>query len=135
MVMKSHTELTELILGCCYDVVDEIGVGFLETVYKNALIIALNDARVKIEAEKMFEVFFRKKRVGLYVADLVVNDVVIVEVKSCSTLLPAHQSQLINYLAASSCPIGLLVNFGNRRLDIKRLHHPKLCEQEEAIPF
>jgi GxxExxY protein len=132
--MESHVELTELILGCCYDVANELGTGFLEAVYKNALIVALSDRQVKIEAEKAFDVIFRKKRVGLYIADLVVDNTVIVEVKSCGALLPAHQAQLINYLTVSTCPIGLLVNFGNKRLEVKRLHHPRLRE-EDFVPF
>ncbi len=131
--MESHVELTELILGCCYDVANTLGAGFLEAVYKNALIVALSERQVKIDAEKTYDIIFRTKRVGLYIADLVVDNTVIVEVKSCSVLLPAHQAQLINYLAASSCPIGLLVNFGNKQLDIRRLRHPKLREEDVAL--
>jgi GxxExxY protein len=131
---ENHIELTELILGCCYEVANELGIGFLETVYKNALVIALCERQVKIDADKAFDVIFRKKRVGLYIADLVVNNAVIIEVKSCSALLPTHQAQLINYLAASSCQVGLLVNFGTKRLEVKRLYHPRLRE-EEVVPF
>jgi GxxExxY protein len=135
--MDHFGELTEFILRCCYDVANELGAGFLENVYKNALVVALSDRPLNIETEKAFDVIFRKKRVGLYVADLVVNGSVIVEIKSCSTLLPIHQAQLINYLAASSCPVGLLVNFGNKRLELKRLRHPKYRpqEQEDIVPF
>lgn len=106
--MQSHIELTEFILKCCYEVINELGIGFLEAVYKNALVIALNERPLKVETEKVFEVLFRKKRIGLYIADLVVDNSVIVEVKSCPFLLPVHQAQLINYLAVSSCPVGLL---------------------------
>ena len=133
----SHAPLTEFILKCCYDVANELGIGFLEAVYKNALIVALNDRPLKIETEKVFEVIFRTRRVGLYIADLVVDNAVIVEVKSCAALLPVHQAQLINYLTASSCPVGLLVNFGNKRLEIKRLCHPNhlIREQTDVVPF
>ena len=136
--MQSHLELTEFILKCCYEVTNELGIGFLETVYKNALVIALNDRPLKVETEKVFEVLFRKKRIGLYIADLVVETAVIVEVKSCPSLLPVHQAQLINYLAVSSCPVGLLVNFGSKKLEIRRLHHPKSFAQrceDEVVPF
>ncbi len=134
--MHSHIELTEFILKCCYEVINGLGIGFLETVYKNALVIALNDRPVKVETEKVFEVLFRKKRIGLYIADLVVDNSVIVEVKSCPSLLPVHQAQLINYLAVSSCPVGLLVNFGSKKLEIKRLYHPKQFTQcDEVVPF
>ena len=135
--MDSHVQLTEFILKCCYDVANELGTGFLENVYRNALVVALGDRPLKVETEKVFEILFRKRRVGLYIADLVVENSVIVEVKSCSALLPIHQAQLINYLAASSCPVGLLVNFGNKRLEIRRLHHPRYQpkEQEDVVPF
>jgi GxxExxY protein len=133
--MNHCVELTEFILKCCYDVINELGIGFLENVYKNALVVALSDRPLKIETEKVFDVIFRKKRVGLYIADLVVDGCVIVEIKSCSTLLPMHQAQLINYLAASSCPVGLLVNFGNKRLEIRRLRHPKYRPQQNVVPF
>ena len=135
--MQSHVELTEFILKCCYEVVNGLGVGFLEAVYKNALVVALNDRSVKVETEKVFEVLFRKKRIGLYIADVVVDNSVIVEVKSCPSLLPVHQAQLINYLAVSSCPVGLLVNFGSKKLEIRRLHHPKYSMQkcDEVVHF
>ena len=135
--MDGDFQLTELILKCCYEVANELGIGFLENVYKNALVVTLNSHALKVETEKVFGVIFRKTRVGLYIADLVIDNLVILEVKSCSALLPEHQAQLINYLAASSCPIGLLVNFGNKRLEIKRLRHPKhrLQEQEDVVPF
>ncbi len=135
--MDHHVQLTESILKCVYDMANELGVGFLENVYKNALAVALKDQSLKVEIEKVFEIVFRKRRVGLYIADLVVEDTVIVETKCCSALLPAHQAQLINYLAASSCPVGLLVNFGNKRLEIKRLRHPRyqLMVQDGVVPF
>ena len=136
--MQSHIELTEFILKCCYEVINELGIGFLEAVYKNALVIALNERPLKVETEKVFEVLFRKKRIGLYIADLVVDNSVIVEVKSCPFLLPVHQAQLINYLAVSSCPVGLLVNFGSKKLEIRRLHHPKCFAQRcegEVVTF
>ena len=66
-----HQELTEKILGCCFDVMNELGVGFLESVYKNALLIALKDKGLKVDVEKRFEVIFRERKIGLYIADLV----------------------------------------------------------------
>jgi len=89
-----YSEITEFILKCCYSVANELGIGFLENIYKNALVVALKDRPLKIETEKAFDVIFRKTRVGLYIADLVVENSIVVEVKSCSALLPAHKAQL-----------------------------------------
>jgi GxxExxY protein len=119
-----YFELTEVILGCCFDVMNELGSGFLESVYKNALFIAIREKGLKIEAEKRFEVTFRGNKVGLYVADLMIEERVIVELKCCEYLLGEHQAQLINYLKASSILVGLLINFGKRKVEYKRLYHP-----------
>ncbi len=77
-----------------------------------------------VETEKSFEVYFKRQKVGLYKADIVVENLVIVELTCCKNLLPEHQAQVINYLAVSGFPVGLLVNFNNKQLDYKRLHHP-----------
>ncbi len=119
-----NTELTEAILGSCFDVMNELGTGFLESVYKNALFIAIKEKGLKIEAEKRFEVIFRNRKIGLYVADLIVERKVIIELKCCESLLGEHQAQLINYLKVSGILVGLLVNFGKRKVEYKRLHHP-----------
>jgi GxxExxY protein len=119
-----YSELTEVILGCCFDVMNVLGIGFLEAVYKNALFIAIKEKGLKIEAEKRFEVIFRNRKIGLYVADLIVEEKVIIELKCCESLLGEHQAQLINYLKVSGIQIGLLINFGKRKVEYKRLHHP-----------
>jgi len=119
-----YFELTQVILGCCFEVMNELGSGFLESVYKNALFIAIKDKGLKLEAEKRFEVIFGGKKVGLYIADLIVERSVIIELKCCESLLGEHQAQLINYLKVSDISVGLLVNFGKRRIEYKRLHNP-----------
>ena len=119
-----YSELTEVILGCCFDVMNELGIGFLEAVYKNALFIAIKEKGLKIEAEKRFEVIFRNRKIGLYVADLIVEGKVIIELKCCESLLGEHQAQVINYLKVSGVLVGLLVNFGKRKVEYNRLHHP-----------
>jgi GxxExxY protein len=119
-----YFQLTETILGCCFDVMNELGSGFLESIYKNALFIAIKEKGLGIEAEKRFEVIFRDRKIGLYIADLIIEGKVIVELKCCESLVGEHQAQLINYLKVSGVLVGLLVNFGKRKVEYKRLHHP-----------
>lgn len=118
-----HSELTGAILGCCFDVMKELGPGFLERVYKNALLIAMRQKGLVVEVERAYEVIFREKLIGRYHADLVVNQTVIVELKCCDKLIREHQAQLFNYLKVSNLPIGLLVNFRRRKLEWKRLQN------------
>ena len=128
-----HFDLSEKIIGCCFEVIKELGSGFLENVYKNALFISMKQKGLNVSVEQMFEVVFRKHKIGKYVADLIVENLVIVELKCCKTLLSEHQAQVINYLKASGLPVGLLVNFGNQKLEYKRLHHPdKFIDIEES---
>lgn len=132
-----YSDISENILGCCFDVMKELGSGFLENVYKNALFITMKQKGLDVSAEQVFEVVFRQHKIGKYIADLIVDNLIIVELKSCKVLLPEHQAQVINYLKASEKPIGLLVNFGNPKLEYKRLHHPdrfKFVEPELNIP-
>ena len=128
-----HSELTGAILGCCFEVMKELGPGFLEKVYKNALLVAMKQKGLQIEIEKPYEVIFRGKVVGRYQADLVVNQTVIVELKCCEKLVSEHQSQTFNYLKVSGLPIGLLVNFQRRKLEWKRLQSNEECFDAELV--
>ena len=131
-----HVELTGEIIGCCIEIVRELGAGFLENVYKNALYIAMTEKGLNVLTEKTFEIDFRGHKIGRYNADLVVEDSVIVELECCGMLLPEHQAQLINYLKAADMEVGLLVNFGNQKLEYRRLHHPDhFVRSEEKMPF
>ncbi len=135
-----HFELTRTILGCCFDVMKELGPGFQERVYKNALLIAMKQEGLQVEVEKPFEVIFRDKMIGRYTADLVVENTVIIELKCCECLVREHQAQLFNYLKVSGLPIGLLINFRRRKLDYQRLHQSEVFKSEEMaaeepIPF
>jgi GxxExxY protein len=121
---SAHYELTNTILKCCFEVMNTLGSGFLESVYKNALIISLCDMGLKIVTDKTFEVVFKNRKIGLFVPDLIVEDAIILELKCCDYLLPEHQAQLINYLTVTNIRVGLLVNFGKRKLEYKRLYHP-----------
>jgi GxxExxY protein len=127
-----HSELTGVILGCCFEVMQELGPGFLEKVYKNALLIAMRQKGLQVEIEKSYEVIFRGKVVGRYQADLVVNQTVIVELKCCEKLISEHQAQTFNYLKVSGLPIDLLVNFQRRKLEWKRLQSNEECFDAET---
>ncbi len=128
----THFELTGNIIKCCLEVMSELGSGFLESVYKNALFIAMNEMGMNVAAEKPFDVLFRNQKIGHYIVDLIVENSVVLEIKCCGNLLKEHQAQLINYLKITAIPIGLLVNFGNQKLEYKRLHHP---DKKISLPF
>jgi len=120
--MLEHASTTEKVLGCCFEVIKELGAGFVESVYEKALLVALRDKGARAEAQVPLRVLFRGHCVGEFLADIVVEDAVIVELKAVKTLAPEHQAQLINYLNASGKTVGLLVDFGNARLEYKRLY-------------
>jgi len=107
-----HSDITELIIRGFYQVYNELGYGFLEKVYENAMVIALKESGLTVAQQSPINVFFRGEAIGRYEADLVVNDLVIVELKAARTLSPDHEAQLLNYLKATSYEVGLLLNFG-----------------------
>lgn len=115
-------DLTGVILGCCFDVMKELGSGFLEVVYKRALKIMLEEKELFVQQEVPFEIFFKGQKIGHYIADLVVNNKVVIELKACKILLPEHKAQVINYLKVSRMSTGLLVNFGQSKLEYYRLY-------------
>lgn len=123
----------------CFDVMNELGPGFQEKIYKNALLITMRQKELQVEIEKPFEVMFRGQVIGRYSADLVVEKSIIVELKCCEYLVREHQAQLFNYLNVSELPIGLLVNFRHRRLEYQRLHRSEgfdsKAADEETFPF
>jgi len=109
-----HSELTDTVIGVFYDVYNELGFGFLESVYRNALRLALLEKGLTIEEEVTVSVFFRGQNVGDFRADLVVNGVLLLELKTAERIVPAHESQLLNYLRSTSLELGLILNFGPR---------------------
>ena len=116
-----HVELTDKIIAIFWEVLRELGYGFSEAVYENALVIALRSAGYKVDQQKKIMVFFRGHKVGEYFADAVVNDLVILELKAVQQILLEHEAQLLNYLKATDYEVGLILNFGPSRKKIKRL--------------
>ncbi|ADQ78216.1 hypothetical protein Palpr_0054 [Paludibacter propionicigenes WB4] len=107
-------ELIDIILTQFYRVYNDLGYGFLERVYQNALYFALVNEGLKCEVEKPIKVFHDGHVVGDYRADLLVEDCVILELKACEEINPAHEAQLINYLKATEIEVGYLLNFGKK---------------------
>ncbi|HEY7268462.1 MAG TPA: GxxExxY protein [Dehalococcoidia bacterium] len=114
-------ELTRAIIGCAFTVHGKLGRGFLEKVYANSLAIELEESGFRATREAPVDVLYRNRVVGAYYADILVNDLVIVEIKAAQRLAPEHEAQLINYLKATSHSVGLLLNFGTPSLQVKRL--------------
>lgn len=115
-----HQELTKRIIGVFFEVYNELGSGFLESVYVEALALALREAGLRVEREMSLTVHFRDRIVGQFRADLVVGGAVIVEAKACPCLHATHQAQVLNYLRATVLEVGLLLNFGPRPM-VRRL--------------
>lgn len=114
-----HSEITGQIIKEAYYVYNKLGFGFVESVYENSLEIKLNEAGFSVKKQQPIKVFFEGKLVGEFVADLVVNDVVILELKATQVLHAKHEVQLVNYLKATEIETGLLINFGEE-ITIKR---------------
>lgn len=125
-----HQDLTSKIIECAYKVHNTLGFGFLEAVYQNALVIELQKAGLQAEKEKKIQVYYNNQVVGDYLADIIVEDKVILELKSVKDLHEAHSAQLVNYLKATGIEVGLLINFGES-VQIKRKIYtpPKDCVQ------
>ena len=115
-----HEELTHKIIGCAYKVFNELGFGFLENIYKNAMIIELTKNNLKVEAEKPLKVYYDNQIVGDFFIDLYIEEKVVVELKSVETFVKQHEVQLVNYLKGLQKDIGLLINFGSSGVDVKR---------------
>ena len=115
-----NKEITEKIISCAYRVYNKMGFGFLESVYEKCLLIELRKAGLKAIAQQAITVRYDGEIVGEFVADIVVEDTIILELKSVRRLVKAHEMQLVNYLVATGKPLGLLLNFGEIKVDVKR---------------
>lgn len=115
-----HEGLTKQIVGCAYRVYNTMGFGFLESVYEKCMMIELKKAGLKVESQHPITVYYEDEVVGEFVADLVVEEEVIVELKSVRRIVQAHEVQLVNYLVATRTDVGLLLNFGEQKVEVKR---------------
>jgi GxxExxY protein len=109
-----HGELTDKIIGVFYDVYNELGHGFLESTYSEAMAFALAESGLLIRREVAVPVWFRQKKIAQYFADIVVENTVLLELKTARAIESAHEAQLLHYLRATEIGVGLLLNFGLR---------------------
>ena len=123
-----NDKLTEKIIACAYKVHNTLGAGFLEKVYENALKIELKKEGFNVEQQYSIPVFYEKEQVGDYYADLLIDDIIIIELKAVENLALIHETQLVNYLTGTGLDIGLLINFGSS-VKVKRKYrvYKKSC--------
>ncbi|MEN9611050.1 MAG: hypothetical protein RLZZ628_1864 [Bacteroidota bacterium] len=115
-----HADLTEKIIGAYYKVYNTLGTGFLEKIYREAMLIELGKLNLAVQKDFPISVMYEGHNIGNFFADIVVNNKVILELKAVASLHPAHEAQLGNYLRATPIELGLLLNFGDKSA-IKRM--------------
>ncbi len=115
-----NEDLTEKIIGCCFKVYNKLGFGYLESVYEKSLLIELRKAGIKAESNKAIKVKYDDIIVGDFNADIIAENEVILELKSIRQLSKIHEMQLVNYLVSTGMDLGLLINFGEEKVEVKR---------------
>ncbi|MFH6959685.1 GxxExxY protein [Flavobacterium aquidurense] len=110
-----HQGLSDVIIKTFFEVYNELGHGFLERVYQNSMYLELKNKGFKVEAQKKIEVYYKGIEVGQYYADLIVEDLIILELKAADCIVPAFENQILNYLKGTNCEVGLLFNFGKNQ--------------------
>jgi GxxExxY protein len=128
-----YRDLTRQIIGAYYEVYRELGYGFLESIYESALAIVLIDRKLAVSRQSPLHVYFRGVSVGLFRPDLLVEQVIVVELKAAKGLEPAHEAQLINSLKATRLEVGLLFNFGPKP-QFKRIAYARNRNQFRVLP-
>ena len=113
------------VIGCAFEVANALGSGFLEKVYQNALLLEIRLCGLQAEKEKLIKVKYKEQIVGEYFADILVESMIVIETKAVQELTEIHQAQLLNYLKATRLPLGLLINFGTPKIQIKRMLYDK----------
>lgn len=114
-----HSDMTGLIIKAFFNVYNKLGYGFLERVYENAMLIELRKLNLECAPQFPIEVFYDECKVGFYIADIIVNSCVIVEIKAAEGICEEHEAQLTNYLRATDIEVGILLNFG-KKAEFKR---------------
>lgn len=125
-----HKELTDAIIGAFYRVYNALGYGFLEKVYENALAHELRKQGLQVVQQAPIKVFYDGIVVGEYFADILVNDLIILELKAAESLMPQHEAQLLHYLKSTNIEVGLLLNFG-KKAEFKRKVYETARNQSE----
>ena len=134
--MKNEYDLAGKVIGLAMKIHSTLGAGFLETVYHKALAHELTKAGIRFESEKPLSVFYDGVLVGDFVADFLIENELIVELKAVQNLVPAHEVQTVNYLVATGKDVGLLINFGSERLEFKKKFRlPKTRQTNPEISF
>ncbi|OQW99467.1 MAG: GxxExxY protein [Desulfobacteraceae bacterium A6] len=113
-------DITHKVIGCAYQVYNNLGFGFLESIYRKAMVIEIETSGLRVKQESPLKVLYKDQVVGDFFADLLVEDELIVELKSVERLGKIHEAQLVNYLVATGIEVGLLINFGSNGVDVKR---------------
>jgi len=121
MVELLHKDITSEIIAAAFEVGNYLGTGFLEKVYENALKVELEIRGLAVQTQKQVKINYKDREVGLYQTDLLINDTIIVEVKSTEKILSIHKAQIINYLKATGLQVGLIINFGNPKVEFERI--------------
>jgi len=116
-----HKDLSYKIIGVAMQVYNTLGYGFLEKVYENSMMVKFRKERVKAEQQKSLTVYFENEVVGEYFADIVVEDEIIVELKTADKINEIHKVQVLNYLKTTGLKLGILINFGKHKLEYTRL--------------
>ena len=121
MPIGPHEEITERVIKCAFDVQNKLGCGFLEKVYENAMMVALEHEGLKAARQVPLRVHYQGVLVGDYVADIIVERTVLLEIKATEENPPIYVAQVLNYLKATNLPVALLLNFGRPRVYYRRL--------------
>ena len=124
--MMKYEDLTKKIIGCAMQVHSTLGNGFQEVIYQRALAIEMNLAGLLFEREKEMSIFYRDENIGTRRVDFFVEELIMVELKALTKLEDVHLSQAMNYCEAYQMEIGLLINFGAKSLEFKRVHNNKI---------
>ncbi len=119
--MSEINKITEVIIGSAYKVANALGCGFLEKVYENALAYEIRKHNFEVKQQESIKVYYENEEVGFYEADLWIQNKVLVELKAVKNLDDVHKAQCLNYLKATKVKIRLLINFGNPKVEVKRI--------------